>query len=126
MPNSKNVLVKAGWISLVIGLPFAGLHLLASPDDARISPLQHISAALANYLGPWGIALVRLVDFPNAGMRSFSWSIALGMTVMAALLLLILALVRNRWGRVSFLVIWGLFMVAWFGIGLFQIADGLL
>jgi hypothetical protein len=48
------------------------------------------------------------------------------MTVMAALLLLILALVRNRWGRASFFLIWGLFMVAWFGIGLFQIADGLL
>lgn len=118
--------MKAGWISLAVGLPFVGIHLLANPDDAKISPLQHIGAALANYFGPWGIALVRLVDFPNAGMRSFSWSIALGMTVIAALLLLILALVRNRWGRVSFLVIWGLFMVAWFGIGLFQIADGLL
>jgi hypothetical protein len=39
---------------LVISLPFTFGHLIARPDDAPITAIQHVTAALANFFGPWG------------------------------------------------------------------------
>ena len=61
--RTRKVLAIFGIIAGVISLPFVILHLLAKPDDAAITPLQHLVAALANYFGPWGVAIVRLVEF---------------------------------------------------------------
>lgn len=115
-----------GVIALSVSLPFVLIHLLAAPDDAPISPLQHVVAALANYLGPWGVAVVRLVDFPNAGLRSFSWALAAGLTVLGAALLILPLKVHNRGWQILLSVLWGLFVVVWFAVGFGQIADGLL
>lgn len=115
-------LIMAGMISV----PFVWIHLAAAPDDAPITPVQHAVAALANYCGPWGVAMVRLVDFPNAGLRSFSWPLALGMTLIGGLLVALALKTRQRWGQILLTALWGLFLVLWFGTGLFQIADGLL
>lgn len=113
-------------IWLVISLPFVIIHLLAAPDDAPITPLQHVVAALANYFGPWGVVIVRLVDFPNAGLRSFSWALAAGLTLLGALLLVLPLGISNRPLQVLLTVFWALFVLVWFGLGLTQIADGLL
>jgi hypothetical protein len=99
---------------------------MAAPDDAPITPLQHVVAALANYFGPWGVAIVRLVDFPNAGLRSFSWALAIGLTLLGTGLLIAPLMTRRRPLQIVFSVAWGLFLVVWFGVGLRQIADGLL
>jgi hypothetical protein len=125
MRNRKYLLLY-GVIALVISVPFAVLHLFARPDDAPISPLQHVVAALANYFGPWGVAIVRLVDFPNAGLRSFSWSLAAGLTVLGVLLIVSRTKIQNRPGKITLSLLWTLFVVVWFGVGLTQIADGLL
>ena len=79
--SSRKLFVVYGVTAAVIGLPFTILHLTARPDDAVISPLQRLAAAMANGFGPWGGALVRLVDFPNAGLRTFSWLAAIGLTL---------------------------------------------
>jgi hypothetical protein len=72
---SSTQLVRAYLVTFaIVSLPFVFIHIMANPDDAPISPLQHAAAALANFFGPWGVAMVRLVDFPNAGLRSFSVS----------------------------------------------------
>jgi len=115
-----------GLALLVVGLPFVVIHLAASPDDAPITPLQHAVAALANFFGPWGVVVVRLVDFPNAGLRSFSLPIASGMTLLGTALVAMSFAVRVRTLQVVLTVAWLVFLVFWFGMGLVQIANGLL
>jgi hypothetical protein len=112
--------------ALFVSLPFVVIHLRANPDDAPITPLQHAVAAMANLVGPWGVAVVRLVDFPNAGMRSFSRPLAVGMTVMGFVVLVSALSVRNRAVQLFLVVVWFVFLVTWFVVGLGQIADGLL
>jgi hypothetical protein len=128
LPNqgTRRVLAVFSVIALVVSLPFVILHLLAAPDDAPITPLQHVVAALANYFGPWGVAVVRLVHFPNAGLRSFSWALAAGLTLLGAALLILPLRIKKRPWQILLSVLWGLFAVVWFGVGLMQIADGLL
>ena len=124
--STKRVLAVFGVIALAVSLPFVVIHLMAAPDDAHITPLQHAAAALANYLGPWGVALVRLVDFPNAGLRSFSWGLAAGLTLLGAALVILPLWTQKRSWQVMLCVLWGVFLVVWFGVGLGQIAAGLL
>lgn len=124
--STKRVLFVLGIIALAVSVPFVVLHLRAKPDDAPISPLQHVTAAAANYCGPWGVVLVRLVDFPNAGLRSFSWTLAIGLTLLGVVLLVLPLKIRRRPWQILLSVLWGVFIVVWFGVGLTQIADGLL
>jgi hypothetical protein len=124
--STKRVLAVFGVIALAVSLPFVVIHLMAAPDDAPITPLQHAAAALANYLGPWGVALVRLVNFPNAGLRSFSWGLAAGLTLLGAALVVLPLWTQKRAMQVVLCVLWGMFLVVWFGVGLGQIASGLL
>jgi hypothetical protein len=124
--STRKVLIIFACIGLVVSLPFVIMHLGAAPDDAPITPFQHVVAAMGNYFGPWGVAIVRLVDFPNAGLRSFSWALAAGLTVLGAALLVLALKIRNRPWQILLSVVWGLFVVVWFGVGLSQIADGLL
>jgi hypothetical protein len=123
---TKRPLTIFGIIALTIGLPFAFLHLIASPNDAQITLIQRLTAAIANYFGPWGVAVVRLVDFPNAGLRSFSWALAAGLTLVGAILLIIRLKTQSRPWQITLALFWGLFVLTWFGIGFSQIAAGLL
>jgi hypothetical protein len=124
--SARRVLILFACIGLVVSLPFVIIHLMAAPDDAPLTPFQRVVAAMGNYFGPWGAAIVRLVDFPNAGLRSFSWALAAGLTGLgAALLILVLRIRKRRW-QILLSVVWGLFVVVWFGVGLSQIAAGLL
>jgi hypothetical protein len=124
--NSRKVVAVIGITTLVVSLPFVVIHLVAAPDDAPVTPLQHGMAALATYFGPCGVAIVRLVDFPNAGLRSFNWALAAALTSVGGTLV-ILALKAKRWSvQILLLVLLGLFLVVWFGVGLRQVADGLL
>ena len=125
MPT-RRLLTTYAVIVLAISLPFTIIQLTAKPDDAPITALQHVTAAAANYFGPWGVAVVRLVDFPNAGLRSFSWAMAIGLTVIAALLIVLGVRITNRPLQLVLTVVWALFSILWFGVGLTQIADGLL
>jgi hypothetical protein len=113
-------------IVLAVSAPFTILHLVANPDDAAITPLQHIAAAIGNYFGPWGVALVRIVEFPNAGLRSFSWPISVGLTIVGVFLGFAAYRVRNRGAQYALLGFWAVFTVVWFTVGFVQIADGLL
>jgi hypothetical protein len=124
--TTRRLLAAYGISGLVIGLPFTILHLVARPDDAPITPLQHVTGAVANFFGPWGVAIVRLVDFPNAGLRSFSWALALGLTLIGALLVVLAMRITARPIQFMLAVLWVLFLIAWFGVGLTQIAAGLL
>ena len=107
-------------------MPFTVIHLIARPDDAPITPLQHIMAAFANFFGPWGVAIVRVVDFPNAGLRSFSWALAVALTVIGGLLILVSIRMKHRYVQYLFIALWALFTMVWFAVGLRQIASGLL
>jgi hypothetical protein len=122
----RNVHAVFGVITLVISLPFVIIHLIAAPDDAPITPLQHLVAAVANYFGPWGVTIVRLVDFPNSGLRSFNWALAVGLTLLGATMLILASKAHRHLWQVLLSVLWGLFVIVWFGVGLRQIADGLL
>ena len=124
--STRKVLAVFAGIGLIVSLPFVIVHLAAAPDDAPITPLQHVVAALANFFGPWGVAIVRLVDFPNAGLRSFSWTLAVGLTVLGGFLLVLPQAIKDRPWQTLLAVLWGIFVVVWFGAGLVQIADGLL
>jgi hypothetical protein len=124
--STRKVLATLAVIMLVIYVPFVYLHLISDPDDAPITRLQLVVAALANLFGPWGVAIVRLVDFPNSGLRSFSWALAVGLTLVGALLLVLLLKIRKRPWQILLTVVWGLFVTVWFGVGALQIADGLL
>jgi hypothetical protein len=81
---------------------------------------------MREHFGPWGVAIVRLVDFPNAGLRSFSWTLAAGLTLLGTALLILPLKIDNRPWQVRLSVLWGFFAVVWFGVGFRQIADGLL
>jgi hypothetical protein len=111
---------------VVISLPFTIIHLMARPDDSPITLMQHIAAAFANFFGPWGVAIVRLVDFPNAGLRSFSWVLAIGLTLLAGILILLPMRVKCRRVQLFVTGCWVLFAIVWFAVGLNQIASGLL
>ena len=124
--TGKKVMVVYAVVLLIISFPFTVIHLRANPDDAPISGLQHAVAALANFLGPWGVVLVRCVDFPNAGLRSFSWPLALVMTFLLGALIGLALYVKAAALRYMCIVVWTAFMLLWFGVGLRQIADGLL
>jgi hypothetical protein len=43
--STRKVVAVFGAIALVVSFPFVILHLLAAPDDAPITPLQHVVAA---------------------------------------------------------------------------------
>ena len=124
--TTRRLLATYGVIALAISLPFTIIHLIARPDDSPITPLQHVTAAAANFFGPWGVVIVRLVDFPNAGLRSFSWAWSIGLTLVGALLVVLAAWTTKRPGQLALTVVWALFSIIWFGVGLRQIADGLL
>ncbi len=72
------------------------------------------------------VALVRLVDFPNAGLRSFSWAWAIGLTVTGGLLPVLATQIARRPAQLLLTALWAVFVVVWFGVGLTQIASGLL
>ena len=112
-------------IFIAISLPFTLLHLLAKPD-ASLTVAQHVAAAVANFFGPWGVLLVRLVDFPNAGIRSFSLTLAVLLTLAGTLITAVPLLFSKRSGQYLSMVAWTLFAIVWFFVGLIQIADGLL
>ena len=124
--TTRKLLTRHAIAGLVISLPFTIIHLIARPDDAPITPLQHITAAFANFFGPWGVAIVRVVDFPNAGLRSFSWALAVGLTVLGGSLILLSLRMKNRYLQYVFIAFWALFTLVWFAVGLRQIASGLL
>src|SRR5687768_2037213 len=105
--STRKVLTVFTVIALVISLPFVILHLMAAPDDAPITPLQHVVAALANYFGPWGVTIVRLVDFPNAGLRSFSWALAAGLTLLGVALFILPLQIKIRSWQILLSVLWG-------------------
>ena len=54
-----------------------------------LTPVHGGIAVLANWFGPWGVLVVRIADFPNAGLRSFHLPLALGLTVLLAGFLLL-------------------------------------
>ena len=124
--STRKVLSRYAITGLVISLPFTIIHLIARPDDAPITPLQHIVAAFANFFGPWGVAIVRVVDFPNAGLRSFSWVLAVALTMIGGLLILLAIRMEKRYLQYLFIAFWALFATVWFAVGLSQIASGLL
>ncbi len=124
--STRNVLAVFGVILLAVSAPFVIVHLVAAPNDAGITLLQRLVAASANFFGPWGVAIVRWVDFPNAGLRSFSWVLAVGLSLIGTLLLVLPLRITSRARQIVLTVAWGLFLVIWFGVGLSQIADGLL
>jgi len=124
--TTRRLLTTYGVIALAISLPFTILHLIARPDDAPITPLQHVTAAAANFFGPWGVVIVRLVDFPNAGLRSFSWTLAVGLTLVGGVLVALGARMTNRPWQYVLVGLWAIFSMVWFGVGLTQIASGLL
>jgi hypothetical protein len=113
-------------ILVTVSLPVTAVHMLARPDDAPISPMQHLVAALANFFGPWGVLIVRVVDFPNAGLRSFSLTLAVALTLVGAGLIALPFVVKKRFVQYSCITVWFVFVTVWFAIGLRQIADGLL
>ncbi len=88
--------------------------------------MQDCAGARANFFGPWGVVLVRLVDFPNAGLRSFNWAWAIGLTVIGSLLLALASRIPRRPAQLLLTALWAVFGVIWFGVGLTQIASGLL
>lgn len=102
----------------MVSLPFTVIHLGARSDDAPISPLQHVVAAAANFFGPWGVAIVRLVDFPNAGMRAFSWMLAIRLTLLGALLVAVPVVVKNRFLQYAALIPWTAFLIVSSGLEL--------
>jgi hypothetical protein len=124
--TTRRMLLIYSIAGLVVALPFTIIHLIARPDDAPITPLQHVAAAVANFFGPWGVAIVRLVDFPNAGMRSFSWVLAVGLTLFGALLVILATRTTRRLSQFALAGVWTVFAVVWFAVGLGQIASGLL
>ena len=124
--STRKLLAIFGVIALAFSLPFVVIHLIAAPNDAPITPLQHVVAAFANYFGPWGVIIVRLVDFPNAGLRSFSWALAAALTLLGAALLILSRRTKKRPLQILLSGLWGLFLTVWFGVGWRQIADGLL
>jgi hypothetical protein len=113
-------------VLMTVSLPFTAIHIMARPDDAPISPMQHLVAALANFFGPWGVVIVRIVDFPNAGLRSFNLTLAAAMTLVGAGLVALPFAVRKLFVQYSCITVWFVFVTLWFAIGLRQIADGLL
>ena len=124
--TTRRLLAAYGVIAFVISLPFTIVHLIARPDDAPITTLQHFTAAAANFLGPWGVTIVRLVDFPNAGLRAFSWTLAFGLTLVGGVLVVMAARITNRPCQHVLTGLWVVFSIVWFGLGLTQIASGLL
>ncbi|MBI4607171.1 MAG: hypothetical protein HY721_34845 [Planctomycetes bacterium] len=123
---------RLGVALLIAAAPFAAvatfLHLRGPVHLAGegVTWTHGIAAAIANLLGPWAAPLVRLVDFPNAGLRSFSLPGALGLTALLAALLVTAFRVRRgavRWLCVALSVP---LAAAWFFAGFLGIADGLL
>jgi hypothetical protein len=113
-------------VLMTVSLPFTAVHILARPDDAPISPMQHLVAALANFFGPWGVVIVQIVDFPNAGLRSFKLTLAVALTLIGAGLIALPLVVKKNFVQCSCIIVWFVFVTLWFAIGLRQIADGLL
>ncbi len=124
--TTRKLVLSYAVTGLVIGVPFSVAHLMANPNDAAITLVQRLTASVANYFGPWGVVIVRVVDFPNAGLRSFSWTLAVCLTLVGGLLLVLAPWTTKRVKQVFLIVVWALFSISWFGVGMRQIADGLL
>lgn len=126
IPMQKALACRFGIAACVVAFPFLCIHLVANPNDAPISFFQHFMAALANFFGPWGIFITHLVDFPNAGLRSFSLATALFLTALGVLLVWLGARTGSKRLQNILTGCWTIFLVAWFVVGFLQIADGLL
>jgi len=117
------------WIAPAAITGFLHLRAAGSSDasaDAPVSLFQGLVATFANMAGPWAGHLVGLVDFPNAGLRSFNLLAAAGLTLVYLSNALIGGVVvhpvqrRILFGQFLFLT------VLWYGYGFYLIADGLL
>jgi hypothetical protein len=97
-------------ILATVSLPFTAIHIMARPDDAPISPIQHLVAALANFFGPWGVVIVRIVHFPNAGLRSFSLTLAVVLTIIGTGLVAPPFAVRKPFVQYSCITVWFVFV----------------
>ncbi len=120
------------WFAIVwigIGVIVGLVHLNAiglndTPEGPAISVTQGFAAAGANMLGPWSGHIVRVVNFPNAGLRSFSMLGALGLTVTFVILIGAGYVLRQRPARWTVFSLFLLLMPVWYGYGFYLIADG--
>ncbi len=123
-PSGKLFLVLLS-IAVVPAAACTLIHINA-PDSFGLTWIHRTSASIANWFGPWAVLLVRLVNFPNAGIRCFDPFLAAVMTALLATILIGALWSRPRPARIACTVLFAPFAAAWFLVGLVQIADGLL
>jgi len=115
----------------VVAVPTALFHLFSAgfmdtPGSIPISSVQAVTAAAANTLGPWAGHAVHAVDFPNAGLRSFKASYALGLTAVFVILVLAGTFPDHRPIRWTAVALFALYLPIWYGYGFFLIIDGMM
>lgn len=116
---------------LTVAFPVAMIHLFSigfqdTEDGTAITVTQALGAAAANPLGPWAGHAVRLTQFPNAGLRLFNMSYALGLTLVFVILVASGTYANRRPIRWPIVVLFALFLPVWYGCGFMLIADGLM
>ena len=100
--------------------------LIDTPGQQPITGAQGLTAAVANTLGPWAGHVVRVVDFPNAGLRSFMLFPALTLTALVVVLVAVGLRSRQTVCQRICLALFAALMLVWYGYGFLLIADGLL
>jgi hypothetical protein len=117
------------WLSPALLTGFFHLKaigLVDTPGGPTLTALHGVVAVFANMLGPWAGLIVALVDFPNAGLRSFNVFAAVGLTALYAVNVFVGVLAERTLQRrilyAQFLVL----TLVWYGYGFYLIADGLL
>lgn len=111
---------------LVAWLHFQAIGLGDTPGSDPITLTQAATAALGNTLGPWAGHVVRFVDFPNAGLRSFNAVAAIALTLLyAGLAVTGMRTDRGALRRACFAAFF-VATLAWYGYGFYLISDGML
>jgi len=116
---------------LTVAFPVAMIHLFAigfrdTADSPAISTSQALAAVASNPLGPWAGHAVRVVQFPNAGLRLFNPTHALGLTAVFVMLVFAGVYANNRAIRWTIVALFAVFLPVWYGYGFILIADGML
>ena len=117
------------WLSPALLTGFFHLNAIGSvdtPGSTAMTAVHGITALIANAFGPWAGHIVALVDFPNAGLRSFNVYAAVGLTLLYLTSAAAGALGERRLQRRVLLGQFTLLTLVWYGYGFYLITDGLL
>jgi len=107
------------WLSAVV--PLIAVHLLARLNYIKVS--SSIFAGVTNLFGPFATFVLAMSDFPNAGEFPMLHLPYTCVATAAMIIIMVLpSFFRQRWVRISCIVVFVPLLLGWLALGFYQIS----